>query len=121
MIGDIRDENSIKPFFRDIDYVFIFAVMKHVSICVENPFQAIYTNGIGTNNIAKCAMEMGVKKVILVSSDKAVEPTNTYGATKLLAEKIFYHNSTMSANTSFSVARLVNILGSRGSVLEKWK
>ena len=120
-IGDVRDEQGLKSELINIDYVFDFAAMKHVQICEENVNQAIMTNVLGTENVAKCAMETKVKKVIYASSDKAVCPTNTYGATKLLAEKILYHYSNADSSTSFAVARFVNILGSRGSVLDKWK
>ena len=119
LIGDVRDCDRLKRAFEDIDIVFHTAAMKHVPACEYNPFEAIKTNVVGTQNVIDAALENGVEKVIGISTDKAASPINTMGATKLLAEKLiidanFYkgHRKTM-----FSCVRFGNVMGSRGSVI----
>jgi UDP-N-acetylglucosamine 4,6-dehydratase len=119
LIGDIRDKERLTMAMEQIDIVFHAAALKHVPICEYNPFDAVKTNVLGTQNVLDAALSQGVGKVISVSTDKAVSPTNVMGATKLLAERL-----TISANsyrghkkTTFSCVRFGNVLNSRGSVV----
>ena len=124
LLGDIRDKERVIRAMQNIDYVFHTAALKHVLVCEYNPFEAVKTNVIGTQNIIESAIECNVDKVIFTSSDKAVNPSNTMGASKLLAEKLmvaanFYRGP--KAKTKFSCVRFGNILGSSGSVLPLFK
>jgi len=119
LLGDIRDRERLNLAFEGIDVVFHAAALKHVPLCEYNPFDAVKTNVLGTQNVLDAALEKGVEKVVNVSTDKAVGPTNVMGATKLLAERL-----TISANyyrgvkkTVFSSVRFGNVLNSRGSVI----
>ncbi len=119
LLGDIRDKERIKNAVAGIDYVFHSAALKHVPICEYNPFEAVKTNVLGTQNLIEAAMEEEVTKFIAISTDKAVRPINVMGATKLLAERL-----TISANyykgarkTAFACVRFGNVLDSRGSVV----
>lgn len=119
LIGDVRDKDRLIRAFEDIDIVFHAAAMKHVPACESNPFEAVKTNVLGTQNVIDAALETGVEKVIAISTDKAASPINTMGATKLLAEKlmtdaIFYKGLR---KTVFSCVRFGNVIGSRGSVI----
>lgn len=119
LIGDIRDYDRVLSAMEDIDYVFHTAAMKHVSFCEYNPFEAVLTNIIGTYNVIKSAKQQNVKKVVFTSTDKAISPTNNYGATKLSAEKLISsaEYSKGSGKTVFSSVRFGNVMGSRGSVI----
>ncbi|MGE6600184.1 SDR family NAD(P)-dependent oxidoreductase [Lysinibacillus fusiformis] len=123
IIGDIRDYDSIFAAMQDIDYVFHLAAMKHVDSCEHNPYEAVMTNINGTNNVIRAAISQKVKKVVFTSSDKAISPTNTYGATKLIAESLIssaeYGKS--SKQTIFASVRFGNVMGSRGSVIPLFK
>jgi FlaA1/EpsC-like NDP-sugar epimerase len=88
LIGDIRDKDRVLLAMEDIDIVYHAAALKHVPLCEYNPFEAIKTNVLGTQNVITAALESGVDRVISISTDKAVNPINTMGATKLLAEKL---------------------------------
>jgi len=119
LIGDIRDKERLVRAMEDIDIVYHAAALKHVPLCEYNPFEAIKTNVLGTQNVIDAALVNGVKKVISISTDKAVNPVNTMGATKLLAEKLmidanFYKGAR---KTVFSCVRFGNVLFSRGSVV----
>ena len=119
LIGDIRDKERLILAMEDIDIVYHAAALKHVPLCEYNPFEAIKTNVLGTQNVIEAALNTGVKKVINISTDKAVNPVNTMGATKLLAEKLmidanFYKGPS---KTIFSCVRFGNVLFSRGSVV----
>lgn len=118
-IGDIRDLERLRRAMAGADLVVHAAALKHVPILEYNPFEAVKTNILGSQNVISAAIDVGVKKVILVSSDKAVAPTNLYGATKMVAEKIFVQANSYTGGhkTIFSVARYGNVMGSRGSVL----
>jgi FlaA1/EpsC-like NDP-sugar epimerase len=118
-VGDIREVERCERAVEDVDIVFHAAALKHVHLCEYNPFEAVKTNVLGTQNIVEAAMAEEVDKVITISTDKAVNPTNVLGATKLLAERL-----TISANsykgkkkTVFSCVRFGNVLNSRGSVV----
>lgn len=119
LVGDVRDKERLKKATENMEIVFHAAALKHVPLCEYNPFEAIKTNVIGTQNLLEVAIDMNVEKVITISTDKAVSPVNVMGATKLLAERL-----TIAANyykglrrTVFSCVRFGNVLGSRGSVV----
>ena len=117
-IGDIRDLERLKLAFKNVDYVVHAAALKHVPIAEYNPLECIKTNIDGSNNIITAAIEANVKKVIALSTDKAVNPINLYGATKLCAEKLFVTANALSGSaTNFSVVRYGNVLNSRGSII----
>jgi len=118
-VGDIRDKERCKRAVEDVDIVFHAVALKHVPLCEYNPFEAVKTNAIGTQNIIEVVMDEEAEKIITISTDKAANPANVLGATKLLAERL-----TTSANfykgkrkTAFSCVRFGNVLGSRGSVV----
>lgn len=117
ILADIRDPTRLKMAMKDVDMVFHAAAMKHVDICEENPFDAAYTNVIGTKNVIEAAIEAKVKKFILISTDKAVSADNTLGASKLLAERMVL-DAPIYGETKFSVVRFGNVIGSRGSVYQ---
>ena len=118
-LGDIRDKDRLRFAFEGVDYVIHAAALKQVPILEYNPFEAVKTNIIGAQNIIEVAIEKGVKKVIALSTDKAVNPVNLYGATKLAMEKLFIAGNSYvgSRDTTFSVVRYGNVVGSRGSVI----
>ncbi|MEK7083940.1 MAG: SDR family NAD(P)-dependent oxidoreductase, partial [Patescibacteria group bacterium] len=121
-IGDVRDESRLHRAFEGIDVVVHAAALKHVPIAEYNPFEAVKTNVIGAENVINMAIDNGVQKVVALSSDKAVNPVNMYGATKLCSDKMFVAGNNYSAGrTSFSVVRYGNVLGSRGSVVPLFK
>ena len=123
LIGDVRDFQRLKRAMEGIDFVFHVAAMKHVPACEYNPFEAVQTNILGTQNVIQASLECGVEKVIFTSTDKAISPTNTYGASKLMAEKIIsaaqYQAGTKK--TIFAAVRFGNVMGSRGSVIPLFK
>ncbi len=123
LIGDVRDYDRVKRAMKDIDYVFHLAAMKHVPACEYNPFEAVQTNIIGTQNVIRASLECEVEKTIFTSTDKAIAPTNTYGASKLMAERLItaaqYHAGT--SRTVFAAVRFGNVMGSRGSVIPLFK
>ncbi len=122
LIGDVRDEKRLELATNGIDIVVHAAALKHVPFAEYNPMEAISTNIFGSNNLINACIKNKVKKCMLVSTDKAVNPINLYGSTKLCAEKIFIASNNISAGkTKFSVVRYGNVLGSRGSLVEKLK
>lgn len=118
-IGDVRDAERLHRAFRDVDVVIHAAALKHVPVAEYNPFEAVKTNVIGAENVINLALDNGVKKVVALSSDKAVNPVNMYGATKLCADKMFVASNHYAgaAGTRFAVVRYGNVVGSRGSVV----
>ncbi|KJR42143.1 UDP-N-acetylglucosamine 4,6-dehydratase [Candidatus Magnetoovum chiemensis] len=118
-LGDIRDKERLFRAFDGVDYVVHSAALKQVTAAEYNPFKAVKTNIIGAQNIVEAAIDNGVKKVIALSTDKAVSPINLYGATKLAMEKLFVSSSAYvgARSTKFCVVRYGNVIGSRGSVL----
>ena len=118
-IGDIRDTERLRMAMRNVDYVVHAAAMKHVPITEYNPLECIHTNVHGAENIVSAAMYCGVERVLALSTDKAVNPINIYGASKLAADKIFIAANQLSGDdsTTFSVVRYGNVLGSRGSIV----
>lgn len=123
VLGDVRDTNRVSLAMRGVDVVVHAAALKQVPMCEYHPFEAIQTNIIGTQNIIHGALLNKVSKVMSISSDKAVNPINLYGATKLCAEKLIIQGNTFktSQKTVFSFCRYGNVLGSRGSVIEMFK
>ena len=118
-IGDIRDADRLRRAMQDVDIVIHAAAMKQVPTCEYNPIEAIATNVIGAKNVVDAALDTGVERVLALSTDKAVNPVNLYGATKLCAEKLVIQSNAYSGNkpTKFSCTRYGNISGSRGSVV----
>jgi len=118
-IGDVRDLERLERAFYGVDIVIHAAALKHVPLLEYNPFEAVKTNVIGSQNVINAAINHGVEKVLLISTDKAAQPVNLYGATKLCGEKLFVSgNSYASGKTKFSCVRYGNVLGSRGSIVE---
>lgn len=122
LLGDIRNLNRLQYAFKGIDVVFHAASYKHVLECEYNPLDAVETNIYGTTNVIQAAINQNVKKVIFTSSDKAANPSNTMGTTKLLAEKLMIAANDYGARTTiFSCCRFGNVVGSSGSVIPLFK
>jgi UDP-N-acetylglucosamine 4,6-dehydratase/5-epimerase len=122
-IGDVRDADRLRRAFHGVDIVVHAAALKQVPACEYNPIEAVNTNILGARNIIDAAIDEGVQRVIALSTDKAVSPVNMYGATKLVAEKLFVQGNSYagSARTRFSCVRYGNVVGSRGSVIPLFK
>ena len=122
-IGDVRDQDRLRRAMNGVDIVIHAAALKQVPACEYNPIEAIMTNVMGARNVIDAALDTGVKKVMALSTDKAVNPINLYGATKLCAEKLFVQSNSYSgaAGIRFSCARYGNVVGSRGSVIPLFK
>ncbi|MDQ0156165.1 polysaccharide biosynthesis protein [Robertmurraya andreesenii] len=117
VIGDVRDYEAVYHATKGVDYVFHLAALKHVPICEDQPSEAIKTNIIGTENIIKASIHHGVKKVIDVSTDKAVDPVNLYGLTKAIGEKLMIQANQLSKDTRFVCIRGGNVIGTNGSAI----
>ena len=122
-IGDVRDEGRLTKAMDGVDYVVHAAALKHVPIAEYNPMECIKTNINGAENVINAALACGVEKVVALSTDKAANPINLYGATKLASDKLFVaaNNIKGSKKTTFSVVRYGNVVGSRGSVVPFFK
>ncbi len=118
-IGDVRDKERLRRAFEGVDYVIHAAAMKQVPACEYNPNEAIKTNIHGAQNIIDAALDSGVKKVVALSTDKAVNPVNLYGGTKLVSDKLFIAANAYAGekDINFSIVRYGNVAGSRGSVI----
>jgi UDP-N-acetylglucosamine 4,6-dehydratase len=118
-IGDVRDKDRLEMALNDVDYVVHAAAMKQVTTAEYNPFECIRTNVFGAENVVSAALRCGVRRVIALSTDKAANPINLYGASKLASDKIFVaaNNLAGSKDIRFSVVRYGNVFGSRGSVV----
>src|ERR1700723_1939056 len=118
-IGDVRDVQRLERGFSGVPVGVHAAALKQVPACEYNPFEAIQTNIMGGRNVIDAAINQGVKRVLALSTDKAVNPVNLYGATKLCAEKLFVQGNAYSGvgGTGFSCVRYGNVVGSRGSVI----
>ena len=121
-VGNIRDIDRLIEAFQDVDYIIHAAAMKDIEICEADPSETLKTNCVGTDNVIHAAMKCRVQKILMVSTDKAVNPTTTYGISKAMAERL-----TLGAryivgdkDIKFSVARYGNVVGSAGSVVPKW-
>ncbi len=122
-IGDVRDKERLERAFEGVDYVIHAAAMKQVPACEYNPNEAIKTNIHGAQNVIDAALNTRVKKVVALSTDKAVNPVNLYGGTKLVSDKLFIAANAYSGSkeTNFSIVRYGNVAGSRGSVIPFFK
>jgi len=118
-IGDVRDKDRLARAFEGVDYVVHAAALKQVPACEYNPAEAIKTNIHGAQNVIDAALDKGVKKVVALSTDKAVNPVNLYGGTKLVSDKLFIAANAYagSKDVCFSIVRYGNVAGSRGSVI----
>ncbi len=122
-IGDVRDKSRLITAMHDVDFVVHAAALKQVPAAEYNPMECIKTNILGGQNVIEAAIAAGVKKVIALSTDKAANPINLYGATKLASDKLFVAGNNLAGGrgTRFSVVRYGNVVGSRGSVLQKYE
>ncbi len=118
-IGDVRDRERLVRAMHDVDVVVHAAALKQVPACEYNPMEAVKTNIMGTSNVVEAALDAGVKRVMALSTDKAVNPVNLYGATKLAAEKLTVQSNAYAAGsaTRYACVRYGNVVGSRGSVV----
>ena len=121
LLGDITNEKRMMRAMQNVDIVFHAAALKHVPICEYNPFEAAEINVRGTQNCIDAAIANNVKKMVFISTDKAVSPFNVMGATKLVAERLIIAANTYSTSTRFSCVRFGNVLNSRGSVIPLFK
>ncbi|MFC1630127.1 UDP-N-acetylglucosamine 4,6-dehydratase (inverting) [Patescibacteria group bacterium] len=119
LIGDVRDKDRVYRAMKDVDVVVHAAALKHIPVAEYNPIEAVRTNTLGAVNIIDAAIDNGVERAIFISSDKAANPINLYGATKLCGEKLFIQANSYSGGkkTKFSCVRYGNVIGSRGSVV----
>lgn len=122
LIGDVRDKERLNRAFNDIDIVFHAAALKHVPFCETNPFEAMKTNVLGTQNVIDLAIDHKVEKVVAISTDKAVYPNTFMGITKLMMERMVISAPNYSGHTEikFAVVRFGNVINSRGSVIPTW-
>ncbi|MBK5911756.1 UDP-N-acetylglucosamine 4,6-dehydratase (inverting) [Rhodothalassium salexigens] len=122
-IGDVRDRDRLVMAMRNVDVVVHAAALKHVEVAEYNPFEAVRTNIEGAENVVWSAIQAGVRKVVALSTDKAANPINLYGATKLASDKIFIAGNNLAggAGVRFAVVRYGNVVGSRGSVVPFFK
>jgi UDP-N-acetylglucosamine 4,6-dehydratase len=118
-IGDVRDKERLARAMYGVQWVVHAAALKQVTLCEYNPAEAVKTNILGGQNVVECAIDQRVQRVVALSTDKAVNPVNLYGATKLCAEKLFVHGNAYAGprDTRFACVRYGNVLGSRGSVI----
>lgn len=120
-IGDVRDLPRLQRAFDGVDVVIHAAALKQVPMLEYNPFEAVKTNILGSQNVIEASIDRGVERVVLISTDKAAQPVNLYGSTKLCAEKLFISGNTYTkgtGETKFSCVRYGNVIGSRGSIIE---
>ena len=122
-LGDVRDRDRLLRAFQAVDVVIHAAALKQVPAAEYNPWESVRTNVLGAQNVIDAAIERGVKKVIALSSDKAANPVNLYGATKLVSDKLFVAGNTYASHgeTALSVVRYGNVMGSRGSVVPHFR
>lgn len=124
MIGDVRDSKRLALAMRDCDVVIHAAALKQVPVCDYNPSEAIETNILGSRNVAMAAIDAGVERAMLISTDKAAQPSTFYGVTKAAAEKVFCHSNVYVGSgrrTTIGAVRYGNVMGSRGSVIHVWR
>lgn len=117
VIGDIRDREALVSASVGADYIYHLAALKHVPVCEEQPYEAIKTNIIGTQHVIEAAIENKVKKVMYISTDKASNPSNLYGMTKAVGEKLIIQANLLKSQTRFACVRGGNVLGTNGSVI----
>ena len=116
-IGDIRDKDALTAACKNVDYVYHLAALKHVPVCEDQPYEALKTNVVGTQNVIEAAIDNRVKKVIYISTDKAANPSNFYGMTKAIGEKLIVYANLLPSDTKFVCVRGGNVLGTNGSVV----
>jgi UDP-N-acetylglucosamine 4,6-dehydratase/5-epimerase len=121
IIGDVRDKSAVLDACEGVDYIFHLAALKHVPVCEFQPIEALKTNVIGTQNIIEAAIEKNVEKVINISTDKAANPSNFYGYTKAMGEKLIINANLLTDKTKFVCVRGGNVLGTSGSVIHLFK
>ncbi len=121
IIGDIKEKDSLLDACHQVDYIYHLAALKHVPVCEDQPIEALKSNVIGTQNVIDVAMKCNVDKVIYISTDKASNPSNFYGLTKAMGEKLIIHANTLNTKTRFVCIRGGNVLGSNGSVIHVFK
>ncbi|MDR9856681.1 polysaccharide biosynthesis protein [Paenibacillus sp. VCA1] len=120
-IGDIRDKEALTAVCHGVDYVFHLAALKHVPVCEDQPYEALKTNVIGTQNVIEASIDNKVKKVFYISTDKAANPSNFYGMTKAIGEKLIVYANLLNSDTRFVTVRGGNVLGTNGSVVHVFK
>lgn len=116
-IGDVRDREALSKACKDVDILFHLAALKHVPVCEDQPYEALKTNVIGTQNVIEAAIENKVEHVINISTDKAANPSNFYGMTKAIGEKLIVYANLLRSDTKFVCVRGGNVLGTNGSVV----
>ncbi|RAS85768.1 polysaccharide biosynthesis protein [Priestia endophytica] len=121
IIGDIKEKDILLESCQDVDYVFHLAALKHVPVCEDQPLEALKTNVIGTQNVIEAAMACKVHKVVYISTDKASDPSNFYGLSKAMGERLIIHANTLNTDTRFVCIRGGNVLGTNGSVIHVFK
>jgi UDP-N-acetylglucosamine 4,6-dehydratase/5-epimerase len=121
VIGDVRDKEAVSEASQKVDYIFHLAALKHVPVCEFQPLEALKTNVLGTQNIIDAAIENNVEKVINISTDKAANPSNFYGFTKAMGEKLIINANVLTDKTKFVCVRGGNVLGTNGSVIHVFK
>ncbi|WP_026582960.1 polysaccharide biosynthesis protein [Bacillus sp. J33] len=121
IIGDIKEKKELIEACRGIDYVFHLAALKHVPVCEDQPLEALKTNVNGTQNVIEAAIFSNVERVVYISTDKASNPSNFYGLSKAMGERLIIHANTLATNTKFVCIRGGNVLGTNGSVIHVFK
>jgi UDP-N-acetylglucosamine 4,6-dehydratase/5-epimerase len=120
-IGDIRDREALVAACAGVDYVFHLAALKHVPVCEEQPYEALKTNVLGTQHVIEAAIANKVRRVIYISTDKAANPSNFYGMTKAIGEKLIVYANLLRSGTTFVCVRGGNVLGTNGSVIHLFR
>ncbi|MBY0159611.1 polysaccharide biosynthesis protein [Cytobacillus oceanisediminis] len=121
VIGDIKEKEIIMEASEGVDYVFHLAALKHVPVCEYQPLEALKTNVHGTQNVIEAAIQNKVKRVVYISTDKAANPSNFYGLSKAMGERLIIHANTLNTDTKFVCIRGGNVLGTNGSVIHVFK
>lgn len=121
IIGDIREYQGLLKASEGVDYIYHLAALKHVPICEHQPYEALKTNVLGTQHVIEAAIQSNVEKVIYISTDKAANPSNFYGMTKAIGEKLIIYANLLSPSTKFVCVRGGNVLGTNGSVIHVFK
>lgn len=121
IIGDIKEKESLIEASNNVDFIFHLAALKHVPVCEDQPIEALKTNVIGTQNVIDAAINCNVDRVVYISTDKASNPSNFYGLSKAMGERLIIHANTLKTNTKFVCIRGGNVLGTNGSVIHVFK
>lgn len=121
IIGDIKEKDALNHACQDVDFIFHLAALKHVPVCEDQPIEALKTNVLGTQNVIDAAISFHVKTVVYISTDKASNPSNFYGLSKAMGEKLIIHANTLKTDTKFVCIRGGNVLGTNGSVIHVFK